>query len=124
MKNLFLSGGPLFMSILTLLLIVMLAWFIYHYLAYASNSLASKEILLSRLRAGKAIGLFAMICGVLGQMLGLYQAFFAIERAADISPAIIMGGIKISMISTIYGILIYLLAILLWFILDFMVSKK
>ncbi len=33
-------------------------------------------------------------------------------------PAILAGGVKVSMITTRYGILIYLFSILLWFLLD------
>ncbi|MFW5821363.1 MAG: MotA/TolQ/ExbB proton channel family protein [Bacteroidota bacterium] len=38
----------------------------------------------------KPIGLFAMITGILGQLIGLYSAFNAIEEAGDVSPAMIL----------------------------------
>jgi len=59
-----------------------------------------------------------MITGIMGQLIGLLMAFGAIERAGDISPAMVFGGLKISMYTTLYGILIYLLSILIWFLLD------
>jgi biopolymer transport protein ExbB/TolQ len=59
-----------------------------------------------------------MITGILGQLIGLYMAFVAIEQAADISPAIVAGGLKVSMITTLYGVFIYLFSILLWFLLS------
>jgi biopolymer transport protein ExbB/TolQ len=124
MKHLFLTGGPIFMSILSVLLIVMVAWILFHYLAFISGKQNNGQLALQRLNYGRSIGLFALITGVLGQMMGLYMAFFAIERAADISPAIIMGGIKVSMISTIYGILIYLLSLVLWFVFSYLVGQK
>lgn len=38
MKDLFLMGGPSFMAILTLFLIITTAWFIYHFsISYNSN---------------------------------------------------------------------------------------
>ena len=67
---------------------------------------------------------FPFDTGILGQLIGLYSAFSAIERAMDISPAIMMGGLKVSMITTLYGILIYLTAILIWFVLDLLASRK
>jgi len=52
------------------------------------------------------------------------MAFSAIERAGDISPAIVVGGLKVSMISTLYGILIYMVSILIWFVLDLWYHRK
>jgi biopolymer transport protein ExbB/TolQ len=124
MKNLFYTGGPVFMSILSILLIVMMAWFIYHFAIGMNNQSANKEKVLCNLKYGRSIGLFAMITGILGQLIGLYMALTEIERAAEISPPIVWGGIKVSMISTLYGILIYLLALILWFSLSAVVEKR
>ena len=65
-----------------------------------------------------------MITGILGQLIGLTEAFKAIEAAMDISPAIMAGGLKVSMITTLYGIIINLLSILIWFLLDLWYHKK
>jgi biopolymer transport protein ExbB/TolQ len=65
-----------------------------------------------------------MITGILGQLIGLMTAFSAIEKASDISPAIVAGGLKVSMITTLYGIFIYMLSILIWFLLDLWYHKK
>lgn len=61
----------------------------------------------------KSAGLLAAITGVLGQLLGLFQAFDAIAKVGTVSPAILVGGFKVSMITTMYGLIIYLIAILL-----------
>lgn len=123
MKDLFYMGGPLFMSILTLLLIGNIVWIIYHLLASMKSS-ANKEKVLELLAYSKSIGMFALVTGILGQLIGLYMAFTAIEAASDISPAIIFGGIKVSMITTLYGMFIYLISLLLWFISDMLVRQK
>ena len=117
-------GGPLFMGILSGLLVLMLAWSVYHFWLAIRNPGGSTQKKAGLLVHIKSIGLFAMITGILGQLIGLYSAFSAIERAADISPAIIFGGLKISMISTLYGICIYLLSLLIWFTLDFIAGQK
>jgi hypothetical protein len=123
MRDLFFMGGPLFMSILSLLLIVVLAWMIYHFVNGLNKSAGNRDNILLMLTYGRSIGLFALITGILGQMIGLYMAFFAIERAADISPILVLGGIKVSMISTIYGMVIYLLSILLWFVFSYFLRR-
>ena len=44
----------------------------------------------------KSVGLFTMITGILGQLIGLLDAFKAIEQMGDISPAMLAGGLKVS----------------------------
>jgi len=123
MKDLFFMGGAGFMSILTLLFITVIAWFVYHFSLFISSA-QNAENTLQKLSYGKSIGLFSMITGILGQLIGLYYAFSAIERIVNISPAMVFKGIKVSMIPTLYGILIYLISILLWFLLSIYIEKK
>ena len=124
MKDLFYMGGTLFMSILTILLIIMVAWIIFHTVRFFMNPELTKEKTLRQLMYGRAIGLFSIITGITGQMVGLFAAFDAIEKATDISPAIVFGGVKVSMITTMYGILIFLFGILLWFVASQLVENR
>ena len=124
MKELFYMGGPLFMGILTALLAVLLAVAVYYTASIASGNAVGKQNFRHQLTYLKSIGLFTMITGILGQLIGLMSAFKAIERVGDISPPIVVGGLKISMITTLYGILIYLFSILVWFMLDLWYHKK
>ena len=112
------------MSILTILLIAMIAWIVYHLIAGLNSQRANKKKTLHKLGYGRSIGLFAMITGILGQLIGLYAAFSAIEMAGDINPVLVYAGIKVSMIPTLYGIFIYLLSLLLWFIASMIIEKK
>ncbi len=123
MKDLFYMGGALFMSILTLLLIGVIAWIVYHLVAFYGGK-SEKENTLRNLNYARSIGLFAMITGILGQLIGFYMAFAAIEQAGDVSPALLVGGLKVSMIPTLYGIFIYLLSLLLWFISSVVVDNR
>ncbi len=124
MKTLFLSGGPFFMSLLTILLVGTVAWAFYHFINLQTKGTEISEASLKNLAKTKHIGLFAMIIGILAQLLGLYAAFQAIIEAADVSFGIVVNGIKVSMITTLYGITIYLVSLLIWFILDSLMRKK
>ena len=124
MKNLFYMGGPLFMGILTALLIVLVAWTVYHFLPVFFKKEKNFAKTRSQLKQFKTIGTFALITGILGQLIGLYSAFSAVEEVGSVAPALLMGGLKVSMITTIYGILIFLFSLLIWFIADLIVSKK
>jgi biopolymer transport protein ExbB/TolQ len=124
MANLFYMGGPLFMGILTFLLVVLLAVSIYFFISISSGKAIDKENFKHQLGYVKSIGLFTMITGILGQLIGLLSAFKAIEEVGDISPAMLAGGLKVSMITTLYGVLIYLFSIAIWFLLDLWHNKK
>ncbi|MDX2432792.1 MAG: MotA/TolQ/ExbB proton channel family protein [Bacteroides sp.] len=124
LTNLFHTGGALFMGILTILLLILLATAVIFAISIFSGKAQHSESFRYRLTYLKVLGLFTMIFGILGQLIGLLIGFGAIERAADISPQMMYGGLKISFYTTVYGILVYLLSILLWFILDLWYHKK
>lgn len=115
MKDLFIEGGVLFMGILTVLLIVMVVWMIFHLTYFINSKESSKQKVLRRIEQGKAIGLFALIIGILGQLIGMYTGFSVVAEVGDIAPSLMYAGIKVSMITTIYGLIIYLISIALWF---------
>jgi biopolymer transport protein ExbB/TolQ len=118
MKEWFIMGGTLFMSILTILLVIIAAVSAYYAVIIASGRAKERANFVHQLKYVKSIGLFTLIVGILGQMIGLFMAFTAIEAAQDISPAIMAGGLKVSMITTLTGMVIYLISILIWFLLD------
>lgn len=116
------------MGFLTIILIITVAWFVFQFVVAYRSKFANPEISLRKLTYGKTLGLFAMITGFMGQLIGLIGMFDALEMAfmqgKEIQPALIYGGIKVTMIVTIYGILIYLLSILLWFISTSFIEKR
>ncbi len=124
MKEWFVMGGSLFMSILTILLVIIVAVSVYFAVAIAGGKASEKENFKEQLRYVKSLGLFTMITGILGQMIGLFSAFTAIEAAGDVSPSMLMGGLKISMITSLTGVVIYLISIIIWFLLDLYYQKK
>ncbi len=123
MKRYFMEGGPLFMGILTFILLIILVMTVYYAVIILKKDEKPDGKFLSRLGYIKNTGLFAMVFGVFGQLLGLYQAFSVIQKVGDISPAILAGGLKISMLSTLYGIIIYMISWLLWIILNVIYNK-
>ena len=61
----------------------------------------------------REIGLLALSVGILGQIIGLYSAFQAIEQAGGVSQEMMAGGLKVSSITTAYGLIIYILSLVL-----------
>ena len=43
--------------------------------------------------------------GFLGTVIGMVQAFDDIERAGDISPTIVAGGMKVALLTTVFGLI-------------------
>ena len=84
--------------------------------------------MLRRFGYGKSMGLFTLVTGIVGQMIGLYSMFSAIEEVSakgeEVIPSLVFGGIKVTMIVTIYGMLIYLFSLLLWFLSSTLIEKK
>lgn len=65
------------------------------------------------------IGIFCFFFGVLGQALGIMMALQAIRAAADISLAIVLEGVEVSMIAPVYGLVIFLVGLASWSILHY-----
>lgn len=69
------------------------------------------------------IGLFISIApmlGFLGTVIGLIQAFDAIEVAGDISPSLVAAGMKVALITTVGGLVV---AIILQIFYNYCLSK-
>ena len=58
--------------------------------------------------------------GFLGTVIGMVMAFDRIQTAGDISPAIVAEGMKVALITTIFGIIV---AIVLQFFYNYILSK-
>jgi len=120
MFNYFYMGGPLFMSLITLAGLVMLGWTIKVVLDY----FASRPIHKQAVNSIPIAGSLAFIMGILAQAIGLYQAMRAIEAAGDVSPALIYGGFKVSLIAPIYGMMLFVISLILWLAFSFTAREK
>ena len=107
------------MGVLTLLLLIMLIVAVINGMPLFRVDSNSKGDEFRKLGYIKSLGLLALIVGVMGQLIGLYYAFNAVEAADDISPAILAGGLKVSLIAPIYGFFIFILSYLIWFVLSY-----
>lgn len=128
MKELFFRGGAEFMGLVTILFIITTAWIIYQFVIAYNSEEANLEKALRKLGYGKAMGLFAMVTGCLGQLIGLTAMFDVIEtvlrQGGEIKHELVYEGIGVTMIVTMYGILIYLFSLVLWFVASTIIEKK
>ena len=56
----------------------------------------------------------------MGTVIGMVEAFDAIEKAGDISPTVVAGGMKVALITTIFGIIV---ALVLQLFYNFILSR-
>ena len=105
MFKLFVAGGPVWMSVLTVLLVAIFfaAW------------KAPRWVL--------KIGTFALTFGFLSFVLGITQMYSALQEVAVplgdtvtgifdlVSPMVLFGGLKVSLVPVMYGMIIYLVAL-------------
>lgn len=96
LPDLFSQGSPFWMSLLTILLVALLfaAW--------------------KAPRWVKEIGLAAPVVAILSVLFGLYNTFDTLGRTAGaISPGVLFGGLQCCTIPIIYGLLIYLVSLII-----------
>ncbi len=63
-------------------------------------------------------GGFGLVAGVLGTVVGVVVAADSIERAGAVAPTLVWGGIRVAMLSSVYGLLILVVGSLSWFVLQ------
>ncbi len=69
------------------------------------------------------IGLFIALApsfGFLGTVVGMVQAFDDIQTAGDISPTVVAGGMKVALLTTIFGLIV---AIILQIFYNYILTK-
>jgi biopolymer transport protein ExbB len=62
----------------------------------------------------------APMLGFFGTVIGMVAAFDNIERAGDISPTIVAGGIKVALLTTVFGLIVAMIMQVLY---NYIVSK-
>lgn len=114
------AGGPFSMFIITLLGLSMLFFVVK----------SGIKIFVKKNYSGKGInyilmfGSLSFILGLLAQAIGMFQAFEAIQQAGDISPAMIAGGLRVSMIAPLYGAFYFILSIPIWVVFRETVKRR
>ncbi len=62
----------------------------------------------------------APMLGFMGTVIGMIQAFDRIEAVGDLSPSVVAGGIKVALLTTVFGLVV---AILLQIFYNYIVNK-
>ena len=98
--NRFLEGGALFMSLILICLLLSIYFMVKSFLTLNTNKETSKRMLK---HIGDS-GTLGLALGVLGAFIGLLTAFDVIEATGGAAPSIIAGGLKVAILSPIFGL--------------------
>ncbi len=61
----------------------------------------------------KEIGLLALMTGILGTVAGMFDAAESIHAAGGVSQGLLWGGIRIALITTLYGMVTYMVSLVI-----------
>jgi biopolymer transport protein ExbB len=92
--------------------------------AVEKSIIAYGSVQMGKLEKGLSwISLFialAPMLGFMGTVIGMIQAFDMIEKAGDINPTVVASGIKVALLTTVFGLIV---AIILQIFYNYLISK-
>ena len=122
MKEFLATGGPL-MSIILILGIIIL---VISILATARRIMQQEYSQLDEklMLSIKYLGGIAGLAGLFFQTIGLYDAFQAIQAADDISAIVVIRGVFVSFYTTMFGLGVFFVSMIIWYILKVTAENK
>lgn len=104
--NIFVEGGPLFMSLILICLLTSIFFVIKGIISVKKSPVIAEKML--RLTVDSS--LLGLVLGFLGSVIGLIMAFDSIEALGDPDPAIFAGGLKISLLTATFGLFTFVVS--------------
>lgn len=101
--NRFMEGGAFFMSLILICLLISIYFTAKSFLNIKSNVEISRKML-KHISDSGALGL---ALGAMGAFLGLISAFDVLEATGAAEPGIIAGGLKVALLSPLFGLLTF-----------------
>jgi len=101
--NRFMEGGALFMSFVLICLIISFYFTVKSIFNIKSNIEISRKML----KHIKDSGSLWLALGVMGSFIGLITAFDVLEATGEANPSVIAGGLKVALLSTLFGLFTY-----------------
>ena len=98
--NRFMEGGALFMSLVLICLLISIYFTVKSLLNIKTNIEISKKML----KHISDSGTLGLALGVMGAFIGLITAFDVLEATGEADPSIIAGGLKVALLSPLFGL--------------------
>ncbi len=101
------EGGPFIMTLILIALILSIVFMSIGFINLKKKPMTSKKM--TRLIAD--VSLLGLVLGFLGSILGMIEAFDAIEGFNDsVNSLMIAGGLKVSFLTTLFGCFVFIIS--------------
>lgn len=104
--NRFLEGGALFMSLILICLLLSIYFMARGFLSVKTNPVLSKKML----PFINDSGILGLALGFFSAFLGLIAGFDVLEASGNAEPSIVAGGIKVALLSPIFGLFTFVIS--------------
>ena len=112
MIEVFLSGGfmmwPMLLIGVGILVLVVRA-------AVDSREVGRSDAVVRRTQSIVFWGAMSLVLGLLGTVVGVIQMASAIERIGQVSETLLWGGIRVTMVTLVFGLLLFALSLFSWY---------
>ncbi len=112
-------GGP-YMHIITLFGILALVIAIWKVAGLIKKSVVELEMA----RFNQNVRIIALAVGFMSQIVGIVKALEEIRAAADVSPQIVMKGAIMSFYAPIWGFIVFIFSMLIYYILKEIIKAR
>ena len=100
------EGGPLFMSLILICLLLSIFFIIKGFLSLKNDGALSKKMI----KLAVDSGLLGLVVGFLGSIIGVITAFDSLQALGEPNPAIFAGGLKVSLLTATFGLLTFVIS--------------
>ena len=100
----FIEGGPLFMTLILICFLLALFFIVIGFLNLKKNANTAKKMI----RLASEVSILGLVIGFLGSIIGMITAFDAIESIGDVSTGVMAAGLKVSFLTTIFGVITFI----------------
>lgn len=100
------EGGPLFMSLILISLLLSVFFIIKGFLSLKKDNVLSEKMI----KLAVDSSLLGLVLGFLGSVLGLIQAFDVVQALGEPNPAVFAGGLKVSLLTATFGLLTFVIS--------------
>ncbi|WP_319501213.1 hypothetical protein [uncultured Draconibacterium sp.] len=123
LKQNFMDGGPGFMTLHYLMWILVIIFSVR-----AAKNIHSTNYDYRKLEKLNTtilfIGGFGLLLSLFYRTMGMYSAFSVLETTSDISPTLVAGGMKASLVAPLYSLFLFLVTGIIWFIFRLKIIDK
>lgn len=99
------EGGPFFMSLILICLLLALFFIALGFVNLKKDVAKSKKMT----SLASDVSILGLVFGFLGATIGMIEAFDAIGAIGDISQGMMAAGLKVALLSTVFGCVTFIL---------------